>query len=209
MNYFEGRKIIMMFGVIGEGETEYNCVPSMIATLGHTVAGVHNLGGVGPDYPWDRVFTDKIYPYVRGFAVKRPENRPDRVLIVLDRESREDCCGNLASAAEELLSQSLAKDNLTISLSVVLANRQFECWLLANIHVLDKSRIMKRPISELLNGGTDERNVLRIITSNLVRGETWDKPRYGKQLAQRLDLQDASVLANSRSLRKFVKEVTK
>src|SRR6266480_3984846 len=101
----------MRIGVIGEGETEYNCVPTLVSKLGHVVVGVHHLGGAGTDFAWNKLFVNKIFPYVRGFAVKRPENRPDRVVIVLDRERRQECCGALARQAETLLSGELANEN--------------------------------------------------------------------------------------------------
>jgi hypothetical protein len=97
---------------------------------------------------------------------------------------------------------------LTLPVSVVLANRQFECWLLANTTALDSSPLLKEPISPHLAETVDEIDVLGIIKSKLKRGCGWDKPRYGKALAQRLDIQDATILSRSRSLRKFVKELS-
>jgi Domain of unknown function (DUF4276) len=198
----------MRIGVIGEGETEYYCVPTLVAKLGHVVAGVHSLGGVGTEFPWDKLFTHRIYPYVRGFAVKNLQNRPDRVVIVLDREERQECCGMLSGQAEGLLAQSLANENLTLPVSVVLANRQFECWLLADTTALDSSPLIKEPISPHLAESIDETDVLHIINGKLRRGCSWDKVRYGKALAQRLNIQDAAILNRSRSLRKFVKELS-
>jgi hypothetical protein len=197
----------MRIGIIGEGDTEYYSVPTLVAQLGHTVVGVHNLCGVGDDYPWEALFAKKIYPYVRSFAIKPLTSRPDRVVVVLDRESRSECCGGLAETARQLVAQELASENLRIPLSVILANRQFECWLLANVTALDGSPLLRGPISPLLGAAVDEKDVLGIIKANLKRGCGWDKPRYGKALAQKLDLADQAVLGRSRSLRKFVKEV--
>jgi hypothetical protein len=198
----------MRIGVIGEGETEFHCVPTLVAKLGHVVVGVHQLGGVGSGFPWEKLFCDKVYPYVRGFAVKSPINRPDKVIIVLDREERQECCGLLARQAQNLLLSELAKENLTMPVSVVLANRQFECWLVGDGSALDSSPLLKQKLSPLIGTTIDEANVLGIIKQNLKRGCGWDKPRYGKALAQKLDLACPRVLASSRSLRKFVKELT-
>ena len=113
----------------------------------------------------------------------------------------------LSVQAEGLLAQALAQENLTLPVSVVLANRQFECWLLANTTALDSSPLVKGPISPYLAESVDEVDVLGIIKSKLRRGCGWDKPRYGKALAQRLDIEDDTILSRSRSLRKFVKEL--
>jgi hypothetical protein len=197
----------MHVGIIGEGETEYNSVPTLVAKLGHVVVGVQQLGGVGAEFPWQKLFRSRIYPYVRGFAVKSEDRRPHKVLIMLDRETREECCGRLVQEAENILLEELAKENLQIPFSVVLANRQFECLLLANSKALDDSPLLRGPVSQLLGDSVDEKNVLAIIKSRLKRGHGWHKARYAKALAQRLDLQDPQILGRSRCLRKFVQEL--
>lgn len=199
----------MKIGVIGEGETEYLAVPTLISKLGHSVVGTINLHGIGAGFPWDKLCCEKIYPYVRSFALKGQASRPDRVVVVLDREDRPDCCGGLATKAETLIGIELAKEGLSIPTSVVIANRQFECWLMADTNALDASPIMKNPISHLLGANVDEKNVLGIIKKNLKPGKGWDKPKYGKALAQKLDLRNSAILGRSRSLSKFVKEVNK
>lgn len=197
----------MKVGIIGEGETEFACLPNMAAQLGHVVVGCHSLGGVGSNYPLDALFTKKIFPYVRGFAVKNANSRPDKVIIVFDREDRAECCGSLANMGLSLLQQQLSEHNLQMPLAVVIPNRLFECWLLANTTVLDNSPIMQRPISLELGNVVDEISVSSVIRRNLRPGHSWDKPKYGKALVQRLDLRDPRVLQASRSLRKFVKEL--
>lgn len=198
----------MKIGIIGEGETEYYSVPTLVAKLGHTVVGVNHLGGVGSDYPWHELFCNKVFPYVRGFAVKAMQNRPDKVIVILDRERREQCCGQLASAAKLAIAAKLDEENIDIPVSIVLPNPIFECWLFANSTVLDGSKIMKRSVSEHFNDSTDEKDVLAIVCKSLKRGCAWDKPKYGKALAQKLDLTSQRVLNRSRSLRKFVKELS-
>lgn len=198
----------MKIGLIGEGDTEFNAVPTMIAKLGHVVVGNHNLCGAGADYPWEALFVKKVYPYARAFAIKAAVNRPDKVIVILDREERPECCGSLATLGVTILKRELATEQLELDISVILANRQFECWLMANTSALDGSPLMRRNISTLLGETVDETNVMGIIKDNLKKGIGWDKPRYGKALAQKLNLHDATVLARSRSLRKFVKELT-
>ncbi len=200
--------MIMKIGIIGEGETEYDCLPTLISKYGHTIVGVYSLGGVGGKYPWVELFTIKIYPYVRAFALKHPAGRPDKVLVILDREEREECCGTLASTAQALLRKKMEEDKLTMTLSVVLANRQLECWLLADTTALDMSPLFKNSISGLLGENVDERNVLNIIKANLKSGVNWNKRRYSKKLAQHLDIKNPKVLGRSRSLRKLVKEIS-
>jgi len=197
----------MKVGVIGEGPTEYRCVPSLVARLNHRVVGVHDLGGIGGSFPWDKAILLRVYPYVRSFAVRGSPSRPDKVIVVVDREDRPECCGALAGRGCDLIRAELAKEGLEISTSIVLANRQFECWLFAQPELLDGSPIFKVRISSLINSETDEKNILSMVNASLKQGRKWDKPGYGKALAQRLELTNPAVLGRSRSLRKFVKEL--
>jgi hypothetical protein len=198
----------MKIGIIGEGDTEYACLPTMVSKLGHTVVGNHNLCGIGANYPTESLFAKKIYPYVRGLSIKSMQSRPDRVVIVLDRENRTECSGEIAAAGLKILERELSKENLIMPISVVVANRQFECWLLADTTALDGSPLFKDVLSSQIGPTIDEINVLGIIRANLRPSCGWDKPRYGKALAQKLDLTSPEVLSASRSLRKFVKELT-
>ncbi|MGA2240466.1 MAG: hypothetical protein ABSH11_00280 [Verrucomicrobiota bacterium] len=198
----------MKLGIIAEGETEYFCVPELASKLAHTITGRHHLHGVGGDYPWDEVCNKLVYPYVRAFALQSLAKRPDKVLIVVDREKRAECCGSLATLGEKILREKLAKENLNITLSIILPNPQFECWLLADTELLDKSPLFKRPLSRLIGDATDGKDILTIINGNLRPSRNWDKKRYGLAMAKKMDLSKAIVLRRSRSLRKFVKEMT-
>ena len=197
----------MKVGIIGEGDTEFYCIPTLVSKKGHQVVGCHNLRGVGGDYPWDSLFTKKIYPYVRGFAVKSAVNKPDKVLIIIDREDRSECCGGLAAEGVRLITHKLAEENLSIATSVVIPNRQIECWLMADTSALDRSPLFERPLSPLLGDNLDETNVMKVINDNLKKGQKWDKPKFGKALVQKLNLENETVLRRSRSLRKLIKEV--
>jgi hypothetical protein len=198
----------MKLGIIVEGETEYFCIPELASKLKHTVTGRHHLRGVGSDYPWEDVCNKLVYPYVRGFALQNSARRPDKVVIVVDREERSECCGGLATHGEKVLKEKLAEENLDINLSIVLPNTQFECWLLAEAELLDRCPMFKRPLSRLIGGTTDGKDILSIINANLKPSRNWDKIRFGLALAKKMDLSKGTVLERSRSLRKFVKELT-
>lgn len=80
----------MNIACVGEGDSEYFCLPKIIGRLGHVVISNANLGGCADD--WDRMFSIQILPYVQTAALKQP----DKILIVVDREKR---TGLLSSAS--------------------------------------------------------------------------------------------------------------
>lgn len=198
----------MKIGFIGEGETEFNCLPTLISKFGHQTVGNHHLSGVSGSFPWEKLMKIRIFPYLRGFAVKKGQTRPDKVLIVIDREKRGDCCGLLSTAGHSVLKACLESCNLDISFAIVLPNPTFESWLFSQPDLLDNSPLFDGPISHLFPQDLDSRNALNIAKARLKAGKAWDKPKHGKALAQRIDLGDATVASRSRSLRKFIKEIS-
>lgn len=201
----------MKIGIIGEGETEYACLPTLIAKLGHQVVQTFNLGGIPPQWAWEKIFSDKIFPFVRAFLLKSPAGRPDKIIIVLDRDDRGDCCGQLAENGRRVLEQLLAAEPAlgpAPAIAVILPNPQFECWLFSQPELLRRSPLFTQPPETLLNDGCmDGKKILNIVGRTLRTGKRWDKVKDGKGLARRLDLNNPAVLQRSRSLRKFVKEL--
>ena len=197
----------MKIGVIGEGDTEYHCLPTLAAKFGHIIVSTYNLGGVGPEFPWEGLMRKRVFPLLRACVRKHDAGRPDKVLIVIDREDRSDCCPDLASQAKLVLDSCLGEENLEIDFSVVLPDPCFECWLFADTTALDNSPLFTRRLSEVIGATTDGRRIESLIKPHLKKSEKWDKVKFGKPLAQRLDLTNPAVLAASRSLRKLVKEL--
>ncbi len=154
-----------------------------------------------------RFMRKKVFPLLRAFAHKQSSGRPDKVIIVIDRERRSDCCPDLSYIANSVLSSSLAAENIEISFSVIIPDPCFECWLFANVEALDSSPLFKTKPSTVIGVTTDGRDMIDVIRPCLKPGIKWDKVRFGKGLAQRIDLRDNVVLSASRSLRKLVKEL--
>jgi hypothetical protein len=194
-------------GIIAEGDTEYTCLPTLVAKKGHVIVGTYNLGGVGNQYPWEGLMRKKVFPFLRAFSRKQVGSRPDRVLIVIDREERASCCPDLAAEGVTILQRCLKRSNISLDFRLVVPDPVFECWLMADVCALDASHLFKTRPSSVIGPQTDGVNVLKALKRCLRRSEKWDKVKYGKALAQRLDFEKQNVLAASRSLRKFVKEI--
>lgn len=197
----------MKIGIIAEGDTEYACLPTLVAKNEHVIVGTYNLGGVGDYFPWEALMRKKVYPLLRAFAYKQVAGRPDKVIIVIDREKRVDCPPTLAAAGVSILGGCLAAENIVMNFSLVVPDPVFECWLLANVRALDESPFFKTKVSTVIGATTDGTHMLKSIKTCLKRGVKWDKVKFGKALAQRLDIRNDTVLGASRSLRKFVKEI--
>jgi hypothetical protein len=190
----------MKIACIGEGPTEYTCLPTILGRLGHVVVGTLTCNGCPEN--WEQAIRQKVTPRVFGLA----EKEPDKVLVVLDREDRSECCPDLARSALNLISEALRLRNVTCSVAVIVADRTFESILFADYENLDRLTILNGPVSHSFGEATDGLKVLSSLKGQLQPGQRYDKVYHGKGLAQRLKLDDANVLARSRPLRKLLKE---
>jgi len=91
---------------------------------------------------------------------------------------------------------------------VVVANREFETIVFADYAVVDNLGCLKGPISQTFAVSTDSQNVLGWLKGHLKPGHSYDRPRDGKILAQKMDLSSPVVLNRSRALRKLIKELS-
>jgi hypothetical protein len=191
----------MNIACIGEGETEFICVPKIAGRLGNVVVSNANLGGCAAD--WDYAFSNQILPYVRTAALKKP----DKILIVVDKEKRQGCCGGLAERAAGILADGLAEVNLPTPFSIVIADRKFESVVMADYELVDRLPILSRPVSADFGPTLNAKDPKPILERALQAGAAYHKVRHGAALASKMRLDDEVVLQRSRSLRKLVKEL--
>jgi hypothetical protein len=189
-----------------EGTAEYYCIPSLLGRRGHTVIGTLNFkGGNSEDLPWVDLIQTRVFPRVRGMALKQP----DRVLVVLDREGRTDCSPTLATDAINLLQSALQSENIFCSLHVVVCDRKFENAIFADIQLVDRLQIVRPDLkfSTVAAPNIDGTNVLGNLRNCLVVGQGYDKVKHGLALVQKLNYNNPQVLARSRCLRKLISEM--
>ena len=188
---------------IGEGDTEFECVPSIAGRLGHTILKSINLGGLPTEGEWAAVCQEIILPYVRTEALRAP----DKILVVVDREKRTQCCPGLAAEALNIFMNGLQSENLDALVSVIISDKKFESVIMADYHLLDTLPILENPVSGQLPVSLDGVDPLGIIKLALRPGCKYDKVRHGSWLASRMRLDDSVIFNRSRSLRKLIREL--
>lgn len=195
---------MMRVAVIGEGQTEYYCLPTIAGRLGNTVLGQAHIRGSNAGFDWDNLIRTRVAPYVHVMAVRRP----DKIVIVLDREEREDCAPELAERAMQIIQAECAHYLGQAAVAVIICDRKFECLLFADYEAVESIGILQQMATAAFPPVTDEVNVPALIKPHLQKGKTFNKHRHGKQLAQRMALHEEKVLDRNRSMRKLVKELT-
>jgi hypothetical protein len=186
---------------MSEGASEHFCLPKVAGRLGnHVINNVH-ISGCFED--WDQTIA-KILPYVKTAALKQP----DKILVVVDREQRTQCCSDLARVALESLRDGLLKENLRANVVVIISDKKFEAVVMADYELVDTLEILSRPVSPDFAPTLDGTDPKSLVDAALKPGKKYDKVRHGGALASKMRLNDERVLARSRSLRKLVKELT-
>jgi hypothetical protein len=190
--------------IIGEGLTEYYCVPTLAGRLNNVVLRCFQFGGSNEGVDWDVLFHKRIVKFVKIAAL----SEPDKILVVLDRENRDTCPAELSAKGNEIILKECGYCLGTSTVSVVVSNRKFESLLFCDYEAVDSLGILNGPVSVGFPPSTDERNVISWLHGSYKPGYNYDKVRDGKHLAQTLRLTDNVVLARSRSMTKLVKELS-
>ncbi len=194
----------MRVAVVGEGLTEYHSVPTLAGRLGNDVIRHVHFRGSNAGFDWDQLFRKKIVPLVNAVATACP----DKIVVVLDREDRDDCPGDLAKRGLAIILKDCGYCLGACAVGVIVANREFETIVFADYAVVDNLGCLKGPISQTFAVSTDSQNVLGWLKGHLKPGHSYDRPRDGKILAQKMDLSSPVVLNRSRALRKLIKELS-
>lgn len=190
----------MRVAIVGEGETEYFCAPKLLGRLGHTIVHQAEIGGCAVN--WELTIRAKVLPQVQVAALKKP----DKILVFLDRENRDQCCGELANKALDMLNDGLREQNLTTDVGLIISDKQFESIVMADYELVDTLPILARAVSQDFGDRLDGKNPKAILDRALKPGCCYHKIREGRHLASKMRMRDQMVQERSRALRKLIKE---
>ena len=194
----------MKIACVVEGETEYESLPTILARCGHITIGIlHMKGGNNAERAWHELFEHRVNP--RALAMAR--KRPDKLLIMLDREWRNDCAPKLAQEGLLWIRSALANSSLLCPIALIVADRCFENILFADYELADKLSILESRISVEIGPDIDGVNVMGKLKKCMKSGTCFQKRAYGPAMARHFDFKNPAVYTRSRCLRKLIKEL--
>lgn len=129
----------------------------------------------------------------------------DLIVILIDKENRQDCTVELVRSIEREASERLAKLDPEARVQVVLKISCLENWLVADPEALrNLTGLFERieRVERQVENRADSLNALELLKS-CSRQKSYDKPRGAVAICKKLDPQRAA--ANSRSFRKLLK----
>ena len=165
-----------------------------------------NLGGVGSDRKPAGIAKLVAPKVIEHWAAERT-----CVIVCFDRESRERCAPDLASdVTHALIAEISAKTKLKGSVSVVIADRAFEAWLLADAEGLSARGVFtSNPTFHSFEGSPGAGAKKGVVELTSLLGRQYSKTTDGPRLFEQLDFPTARRFANggrgSRSLDKFLR----
>jgi hypothetical protein len=177
--------VLPTVGLVVEGDAEFYALPRLsVMVTGCPPLKATNLGGVGPDLTAQGVAKRALSSVLAHLFANRT-----RVIVVLDRESRQASSAHFEAEVLHELSALLAARKTTAAfLQVIAADRAFEAWILADAKGLHEKRFFRTaPRFHSFEGQMGERNEKgkREITSLL--GEPYSETRHGPKLFEAID----------------------
>lgn len=131
----------------------------------------------------------------------------DRILILMDKETRQDCTAELAAAVEKEAQVRLDRSS-GAEVRVILKVKMFENWFVADPEALrgiaGRFEKVERIAKQVTPGRADAVDALGLLKA-CSKDRTFDKPRDAAAICKVLDPERAA--ANSRSFRKMLKEL--
>src|SRR5207248_8508876 len=119
----------------------------------------------------------------------------ERVIVILDRETRSECPGKLAGAIEAKV-RSADRDVV-----VVIKNVMFENWLVADIHavasITARFEVSKTAIKSVEPNRADHADAIGLLRKAAKKGKSYDKVADSKRILKVAHV--SFMAANSRS----------
>jgi hypothetical protein len=192
-----------------EGDAEFDALPrlhkkSLIA--GCPPLRATNMGGIGSD-----ITPTAIARRVVGSVIAHQAAGRTKVVVCFDREQRQECPGELALAVLSALRDELAKHNRSSSdVHVVVADRAFEAWILADADGLHKRGALARaPSFHSFEGSLGLSSAKGKADLTKLLSRTYSETSDGPKLFEQIDFACARKFEvrghRSRSLDKFLR----
>jgi hypothetical protein len=196
-------------GLIVEGDAEYVALPMLHREdllPGSPPMKATNLGGVGSDRTPEAI-AKLLAPKVKQHVVAGRTT----VVVCFDREQRAVCCPELARQVEAATRSELIRQNCpNYKLHIVVADRTFEAWLLADASGLHSRGVFRNaPTFHRFEGDMGREAKKGLVELASLLGRAYGKTSDGPALFRKLDFAAARDKSaggrGSRSLDKFLR----
>ncbi len=203
------RRGLPTVGLIVEGDTEYASLPRLhTKRLVPNCPPLHaiNLGGLGQTLSAIGI-ARRIAPKV----IAHVQAGRSSVVVCFDRENRQECAPGLATEVSSALADELVRRGKHgVAVCVVVVDRAFEAWILADAAgLVSRGHFVRAPTFRCFEGQSGSQSKKGTIEISRLLDRDYDKTRDGPRLFERLDFtsarQHGAGARGSKSLDKFLR----
>lgn len=188
----------MKIAILTEGVSEFKSLPILYSQIHAQINALVMKPlkiSTSPDAP-----TNAIVRECQSKILMAERSGANRVVLILDREQQQGCPGIIAESIEAAINKTSA-----LPVSVVLKNRTYENWLIADVDGLKtlkgRFNIDRSFVSKVKPDKADSVDGYVLLNRASRRGE-YDKVPDGEKIAKTMNVSRAA--ANSRSFRHFL-----
>lgn len=192
----------MRIGLLVDGQAEYQSLPRLVPgiTLPHAVLAPLYCAMQPLSSPGQIAHVaSKRFPLLL-------QRHVDRIVILIDKEHRDDCPGEFATAIATAARQKLSALSTSTELAVVVKVSRYENWLVADPAALGtlpgRFKEVERIGSRVSGGRADSVDGLTLLKQS-AQGKSFDKVRDAIAICQKLSPDRAR--KNSASFDKFIR----
>ncbi len=190
----------MRIGIIVDGESEFKSLPHVLSVLGDASGNTilkPVLAKLTPTAPLP------VIARACATGLRQLEGRSAEIILVLmDREDRSECTPELAGS----LGRELCQKVTGVAIEVVVKDRMYENWLIADCEALacqpGRFKVTSADRGRVSPDKADHVDALAIIKRSC-RGASYHKVLDSERVLKRAD--PLTIASNSRSFRRFLR----
>jgi hypothetical protein len=191
--------------LVVEGEAEHGAIPALLRRAGASPGAPIVFRGQALGCDVSVLVQRKLLSPTRAAVLKNHS----KVLVILDRETRENCPGEFAcSVLAELVRQ--LRSNFGYEgqppVCVICADRSLENWLISDPEGLATHAYIDKDILGRVGANADGRNAVEIIKWAYRANSRYHKRRDAPSLAAKVRVEEQDVRRRSKSLDKLLRE---
>lgn len=188
----------MKIGIIVEGTAERQALEEIVAKI--------NISGVSIINPLFASIEPKETPKQIAKAAESrikilQSKQVDKIIMLIDLENLDTCPGDRASEIKNVFC------NMAYNVDVIVKNKCFENWLIADIDALEQLKNFKgaKNLKNKVNNKSDSLSALAELKNikKINVKESYHKANDGFAISQKLD--PLRIAKNSRSFRRFLR----
>lgn len=183
------RSALPTVGLIVEGDTEFEALPKLSGLLtGCPPLKPTNLRGIGSDRKPEGIAKLVVQKVIAHLSAQRT-----KVIICVDLEDRQVCPGDFAQAISRSLKAELAeKGYAAADIHLVVVNRAFEAWLLADARGFHRRRVFKKaPSFVCFEGSLGGEGKKGVVELDRLLGRGYSKTADGPKLFAQVEFAEA------------------